>query len=108
MVQTKGFLFFRLKVSILRQKALSLKLNKTEFGSVFALMFHLKGDIMKIQELTKQLKTYGLNPQEWAIRREKANSYKIISRQDQELCFRGKIKFQKRRPMWSFIELAPF
>jgi hypothetical protein len=60
---------------------------------------------MNLQELTKQLSTYGLNPAEWTLRPESLDLFKIQSKEDKNFFFVGKAEKKDAKIHWISIEL---
>ena len=54
------------------------------------------------RKLTQDLKSFGLNPHEWNLLREKSQEYRIESKQDQNFVFKGKAS---RKGKWDQLVL---
>lgn len=54
------------------------------------------------RKLSQDLKSFGLNPHEWNLLREKSQEYRIESKQDQNFVFKGKAS---RKGKWDQLVL---
>ncbi len=53
-------------------------------------------------QLTEDLKSFGLNPQDWKLLRERSTEYRIESKEDRSFAFKGKAS---RKGKWSQLVL---
>ena len=58
-----------------------------------------------IPKLTKSLRSYGLRPDEWVVRHETGNLYRIENIEAPEFFFEGFTKEQGRQQIWKKIYL---
>lgn len=59
----------------------------------------------QISKLNQDLKSFGLNPSEWNVLREKSSTYRIESKQDRQFVFKGKVKGKGPSLKWQQLEL---
>lgn len=53
-------------------------------------------------KLAQDLRTFGLNPQDWRLLRERTQEYRIESKGDQNFVFKGKVS---KKGKWSQLVL---
>ncbi len=59
-----------------------------------------------LKSLERDLRNYGLNPQDWKVVREKPNFYQVQALEDQDFMFRGRVVRKGLRLAWKKLELA--
>ena len=57
-------------------------------------------------DLMKGLQHFGLNPEDWKIKRARSQMYKVQSKKDPNFIFTGAIETRGQRLKWTFLELA--
>lgn len=55
--------------------------------------------------LQQELKSFGLNPSDWKILKEQAQTYRVQSKEDRSFIFKGKVKKQGSLLKWDKLEL---
>ncbi|WP_413288663.1 hypothetical protein [Bdellovibrio sp. HCB337] len=55
--------------------------------------------------LKKDLKKFGLNPEEWTVRKLKEKTYKVMHIKDHQFYFHGQTKQVGVLPEWSQLRL---
>jgi hypothetical protein len=58
---------------------------------------------LQTAKLAKDLRSFGLNPQDWKLLREKSLEYRIESKKDQNFVFKGKVS---RKGKWAQLVLV--
>jgi hypothetical protein len=73
----------------------------------FGASHHAKGETMQSEQvnLHRQLRQFGLNPQEWILEREGFNQYVLRNRLDREIYFKGLAKRTLSCLKWRALEL---
>jgi hypothetical protein len=66
-------------------------------------MFQILDSNQQTNQLSQDLKSFGLNPQDWSLLREKSEEYKIQSKQDQNFVFKGRASNKGR---WNQLVLV--
>ncbi len=59
-----------------------------------------------LKVLESDLKNFGLNPKDWKVVREPANSYRVQSVEDYSFVFRGQVRRNGSKLAWRKLELA--
>jgi hypothetical protein len=61
---------------------------------------------VEIQELSKDLVSFGLNPRDWRLIKENEELYRIESEEDEDFVFMGSIIQRQKTKAWGKIEIA--
>jgi hypothetical protein len=67
------------------------------------MLYILDSNQQTTKKLSLDLKSFGLNPQEWTLLREKSQDYRIESKQDQNFVFKGRAS---RAGKWNRLVLV--
>jgi hypothetical protein len=65
-------------------------------------MLYILDQNQQTADLSKELITFGLNPQDWNLVRERTSEYRIESKEDQDFIFKGKVSTKGK---WEQLEL---
>jgi hypothetical protein len=65
-------------------------------------MLYILDQNKQTADLSKELITFGLNPKDWTIIRERSTEYRIESKDDQNFIFKGKVS---EKGQWEQLEL---
>ncbi len=55
------------------------------------------------ETLSKELISFGLNPKDWTLVRERSSEYRIQSKDDHDFIFKGKVS---KKGKWEQLELV--
>jgi hypothetical protein len=57
-------------------------------------------------KLNQELKSFGLNPSEWNVLKEKSQIYRVQSKADRNFFFQGKVQKKGLNLKWKQLELV--
>lgn len=56
--------------------------------------------------LQRDLRSFGLNPNDWKVLKEKSQIYRVESKTDRNFIFKGSVKHKGSSLKWDKLELA--
>lgn len=59
-----------------------------------------------MNNLNLSLKSFGLNPVDWNIRRIQGNRYLVCHKYDVGFEFQGQVEYRNFKPCWKFLRLS--
>jgi hypothetical protein len=60
----------------------------------------------QINDLNLDLRTFGLNPADWMVLKERSQTYRVKSKKDQNFIFQGKAQKKGKKLSWELLELV--